>query len=79
MIPDPLSADNYVPQVVDTIHAQGSYVFLQLWALGRMARPGYGFKAEEGITYVAPSPVPLRHAPDVSPRELTKDGQSTAW
>ncbi|KAM5537390.1 hypothetical protein V8D89_008909 [Ganoderma adspersum] len=60
-------------KVVDAVHAKGSYIYLQIWALGRMARPGGGFEAEEGIQYVAPSPVPLRHTPDLTPRELTKD------
>ncbi|PIL25972.1 hypothetical protein GSI_11726 [Ganoderma sinense ZZ0214-1] len=59
--------------VVDAVHAHGSYIFLQIWALGRMARPGSGFEAEEGIAYVAPSPVPIRQTPDLVPRELTKD------
>ncbi|KAI1789697.1 NADH:flavin oxidoreductase/NADH oxidase [Ganoderma leucocontextum] len=57
-------------KVVDAVHTQGSYIFLQIWALGRMARP---FEVEDGIPYVAPSPIPLRHTPDVSPREMTKD------
>ncbi|TBU46512.1 NADH:flavin oxidoreductase/NADH oxidase [Dichomitus squalens] len=60
--------------VVDAVHAQGSYIYLQIWALGRMARPAsIGFQAETDIPYVAPSPIPLPNTPDIVPRELTKE------
>ena len=29
----------YILQIVDAVHAKGSYIYLQIWALGRAARP----------------------------------------
>ncbi|KAF4623038.1 hypothetical protein D9613_002359 [Agrocybe pediades] len=46
--------------------------YLQLWALGRAAKPH--ITREDGIDYVAPSPIPLPHPTqeiDAIPRELT--------
>ncbi|KAJ7439989.1 hypothetical protein FB451DRAFT_144035 [Mycena latifolia] len=43
--------------VADRVHAKGSYIFLQLYALGRAAEPEA--LAEEGLPYVSASAVPL--------------------
>jgi len=66
--------------VTDAVHANGSYIFLQLWALGRAADPAV-LKQEGGFDLVAPSPIPLGNPLDnglnssdeelVVPRELT--------
>ncbi|KAH9056796.1 hypothetical protein EDB87DRAFT_1686814 [Lactarius vividus] len=45
----------------------GSYIFLQLWALGRTADPAV-LKQEGGFDLVAPSPIPFENN---VPRELT--------
>ena len=63
----------YCTKVTDAVHANGSYIFLQLWALGRAAEPDV-LKREGGFDIVAPSPIPLAHSGDgelVVPRELT--------
>ncbi|PIL29743.1 hypothetical protein GSI_08182 [Ganoderma sinense ZZ0214-1] len=60
-------------KVVDAIHEKGSYVYLQLWALGRTARPNVLHQLFPDAPYVAPSPIALSTQPDHVPRELTKD------
>ena len=58
-------------QVTDAVHAKGSYIFAQLWALGRAADPktiqkyGYG--------YVGASDIPLGDYP--APRPLRTEGE----
>jgi NADPH2 dehydrogenase len=41
------------------VHAKGSFIFLQLWALGRGADP-IVLNQEGGFDVVAPSPIPRR-------------------
>ncbi|TFK92882.1 NADH:flavin oxidoreductase/NADH oxidase [Polyporus arcularius HHB13444] len=60
-------------KVTDAVHAKGSYIYLQLWALGRAARPAALKQENPDFPYVAPSPIPLSTSPDDVPRELTKD------
>lgn len=43
--------------VTAAVHAKGSMIFCQLWALGRAADPAVC--AEEGITRLSSSPVPI--------------------
>ncbi|TFY67121.1 hypothetical protein EVG20_g4057 [Dentipellis fragilis] len=45
-------------RVVDAVHARGSYIVLQLWALGRAASPQI-LAAEGGYDCVAASAIPL--------------------
>ena len=56
------------------MHANGSFIFLQLWALGRTADPAV-LKREGGFDLVAPSPIPTGAVAggeeQVIPRELT--------
>ena len=64
----------YVPfrslqQVVDAVHKNGSFIYLQLWALGRTASPDV-LQKEDGYPFVAPSPIPLDNT-STSPRALT--------
>ncbi|KAI9213435.1 hypothetical protein DS838_001696 [Geotrichum bryndzae] len=42
--------------VINAVHAKGSFLFIQLWALGRSADPTYIRKT--GYDYIAPSPIP---------------------
>ncbi|KAI2612722.1 FMN-linked oxidoreductase [Hypoxylon fragiforme] len=55
-------------EVTDTVHAKGSYIYLQLWALGRVAHPevvkadGYELRGASAIPY---------EEDKVVPRELT--------
>ena len=63
-------------QVVDAVHAKGSYIYLQLWALGRAARPALLHKEFPDYPYVAASPIPLSTSPDDIPRALTIEGMS---
>ncbi|CAE6483701.1 unnamed protein product [Rhizoctonia solani] len=58
--------------VVDAVHKQGSYIFLQLWAAGRAADPVV--LGRKGYPYVCSSPSPLERPgyPSTSPRELSK-------
>jgi NADPH2 dehydrogenase len=67
---------NYHTKITDVVHANGSFIYLQLWALGRAADPAV-LKQEGGFDLVAPSPIPLSkgsHPGDedvIVPRELT--------
>ncbi|KAH8996169.1 putative NADPH2 dehydrogenase chain OYE2 [Lactarius hatsudake] len=60
--------------ITDAVHANGSYIFLQLWVLGRTADPAI-LRQEGGFDVVAPSPIPLSgHSGEggpVAPRALT--------
>src|SRR5712675_1331082 len=49
---------NKKKKITDAVHAKGSFIFLQLWALGRTATPET-LKQEGGFDLVAPSPIPL--------------------
>ncbi|KAF4622850.1 hypothetical protein D9613_002358 [Agrocybe pediades] len=55
-------------KVTDAVHAKGSFIYLQLWALGRTARPDV--LKEEGYELVAPSAISAGETYSV-PRELT--------
>ncbi|KAL0576602.1 hypothetical protein V5O48_005395 [Marasmius crinis-equi] len=56
-------------EIVNGVHAKGSYIFLQLWALGRAAEPEV-LKAE-GHPYVSASNLPMSGR--TPPRPLTID------
>ena len=60
---------------MDAVHKNGSFIYLQLWALGRTAEPEV-LQEEGGYPHTAPSPIPLDHksalsAPAPVPRALT--------
>ncbi|KAI0744226.1 NADH:flavin oxidoreductase/NADH oxidase [Daedaleopsis nitida] len=67
-------------KVTDAVHQNGCYVFLQLWAMGRAARPAV-MKKDMGYQQVAPSPIALSTHPDDVPRELSRDeiAQYARW
>ncbi|KAJ7359110.1 hypothetical protein DFH08DRAFT_845068 [Mycena albidolilacea] len=56
-------------KITDAVHAKGSYIYLQLWALGRAAE--VAVLEEEGLSdaYVSASNVPIAGQP--APRPLT--------
>jgi NADPH2 dehydrogenase len=57
-------------QVVERVHAKGSYIYLQLWAIGRAAEPDVIHT--EGYPYVSSSSTLLEGRSE-APQELTKE------
>lgn len=58
-------------QVVEGVHANGSYIFLQLWALGRTANlKGYVGAEDPHLPFVSASDIPLKGTEE-KPRPLT--------
>ncbi|GAA6010318.1 hypothetical protein JCM11491_006265 [Sporobolomyces phaffii] len=57
-------------KVVEAVHAKGSYIYLQLWALGRAADPEV-LKKETGEDVHSASDVPFEGG--ATPRPLTKE------
>ncbi|KAI0702828.1 NADH:flavin oxidoreductase/NADH oxidase [Cerioporus squamosus] len=58
-------------RIADAVHEKHSYIYMQIWALGRAAVPA-ALKAENpDYPYVAPSAIPLSTRPEDVPRELT--------
>ncbi|KZO98344.1 putative NADPH2 dehydrogenase chain OYE2 [Calocera viscosa TUFC12733] len=56
-------------KITDAVHAKGSFIYLQLWALGRAADPGV--LKEYGVDVVSSSNLPIKdHA---IPRPLTQE------
>ena len=72
-------------QITDAVHARGSFIYLQLWALGRAATPEVLDTDPLGpFPFVAPSPIPITPKPGLRsysdpskpprvPRELTPE------
>ena len=58
-------------QIVDAVHAKGSFIFMQLWPLGRGANPKV--LAEKGFDYVSASSI-KRADREIAPRALTVTG-----
>jgi NADPH2 dehydrogenase len=58
-------------QVTEAVHEKGSFIFLQLWALGRAAQTEILAK-ENNSPYVSASPIPLPGKPDI-PCALTTE------
>ncbi|KAK1228095.1 hypothetical protein PQX77_008866 [Marasmius sp. AFHP31] len=60
-------------EIVDAVHAKGSYIYMQLWALGRAANPHQLTSEDPSYPYVSASDVPLsdRKKDDPAPRPLT--------
>ncbi|KAL0572076.1 hypothetical protein V5O48_009894 [Marasmius crinis-equi] len=58
-------------EITDAIHEKGTYVYLQLWALGRAAKPEK-LRAEGPYPYVSASDLPMSERSE-SPRPLTVD------
>ncbi|RPD75318.1 NADH:flavin oxidoreductase/NADH oxidase [Lentinus tigrinus ALCF2SS1-7] len=60
-------------KITDAVHAKGSYIYLQLWALGRTARPELFHEEFPDYPYVSASDIPLSSSPTEIPRALTKE------
>ncbi|ETI19279.1 hypothetical protein G647_09111 [Cladophialophora carrionii CBS 160.54] len=58
-------------KVTDAVHAKGSYIYLQLWALGRAANPKV-LEAEGPFDVVSASDIPI-DSDHAQPRPLTKE------
>ncbi|KAI9829496.1 MAG: Chanoclavine-I aldehyde reductase fgaOx3 [Sarea resinae] len=58
-------------EITDAVHAKGSYIYLQLWALGRAAYPAV-LKAEGDYDLVSSSAVPMEEGAP-TPRALTEE------
>ncbi|KAF8520636.1 putative NADPH2 dehydrogenase chain OYE2 [Hysterangium stoloniferum] len=56
-------------RVTDAVHANGSFIYAQLWALGRSAH-AHVLKRDNDLPYVSSSPKPLKGPAEV-PRALT--------
>ncbi|KIW62891.1 hypothetical protein PV04_09783 [Phialophora macrospora] len=62
-------------KITDAVHAKGSYMFMQLWALGRAANPEV-LQAEGPFDVVSASDIPIDSEHGV-PRPLTKEEIAT--
>lgn len=60
-------------QVTDAVHDKGSYIYLQLWALGRAATPEVLKGEDPNFPFISSSDVP-RSGQTVRPRPLTVAG-----
>ncbi|PIL25902.1 hypothetical protein GSI_11655 [Ganoderma sinense ZZ0214-1] len=59
-------------KTTEAVHAQGSYIFVQLAGAGRMARRKI-FNPRDDAPYVAPSPIPIPESGEKVPKEMTKE------
>ncbi|TFK90893.1 NADH:flavin oxidoreductase/NADH oxidase [Polyporus arcularius HHB13444] len=58
-------------RIADAVHERGSFIYMQIWALGRAAVPA-ALKAESpDYPYVSASAIPLSDRPEDVPRALT--------
>ena len=57
-------------RVTNAVHAKGSFIFVQLWPMGRAANPGI-LKRESASDLTAPSAIPM-DAESPTPRALTE-------
>ncbi|KAJ5095823.1 hypothetical protein NUU61_005179 [Penicillium alfredii] len=62
--------------ITDAVHAKGSYIYMQLWALGRTANPGV-LSAEGGFDVVSSSAIP-EPADNATPRPLS-ESEIQSW
>jgi NADPH2 dehydrogenase len=67
LLPASLFTLIYRPKITVAVHANGSYIFIQLGTLGRTADPAI-LKQEGGFDLIAPSPIFFNNN---LPRELT--------
>lgn len=64
-------------QITDAVHSKGSFIYMQIWALGRAARITELRKEQPDFPYVSASDVPLTGRTDI-PRPLTIAGQNVS-
>ncbi|KAF8663699.1 hypothetical protein AX16_000874 [Volvariella volvacea WC 439] len=58
-------------QITDAVHVQGSFIYVQLWAMGRLGKPEQLKAEDESYDHVAPSAIPNSANPQAVPRPLT--------
>ncbi|KAF7305680.1 hypothetical protein HMN09_00821700 [Mycena chlorophos] len=58
-------------EVTASVHAKGSVIFMQLWALGRGATHSQLLSEDPSYPYVSASDVPFSYSKDTPPRPLT--------
>ncbi|EEB94560.2 hypothetical protein MPER_06606, partial [Moniliophthora perniciosa FA553] len=59
-------------EVTDAVHEKGSFIYVQLWALGRAAYPAQLQSEDPSYPYVSASDIPLKDRTHEAPRPLTK-------
>ncbi|KAH9945562.1 hypothetical protein B0H21DRAFT_823025 [Amylocystis lapponica] len=59
-------------RVTEAVHAKGSYIYLQLWAMGRAGKPEVLEAEDPSIPYVSASDIPLKGY-SKAPRPLTAE------
>ncbi|KAL4252355.1 Aldolase-type TIM barrel [Abortiporus biennis] len=64
-------------KVVDAVHAKGSYIYAQLWALGRSADTKY--LAKRGFDFVSASDVPVNNGPKPRPLTVIEIKEYVGW
>ncbi|KAF7367891.1 putative inactive dehydrogenase EasA [Mycena sanguinolenta] len=57
--------------ITAAVHAKGSFIFLQLWTMGRIGRADQLISEDPTFPYVSASDVPLQGRPGPPPRPLT--------
>ena len=61
-------------QVVDAVHEKGSFIYMQLIAVGRTGDPDILKEEDSSFPYVSASDIPLTGR-STAPRPLTVDGR----
>ncbi len=62
-------------QVTDAVHAKGSYIFAQIWSIGRAAKQGYMQK--QGLDFVGASDMSMDdHS---ATRPLSREGKLVGY
>ena len=61
--------------MADVVHQNGCHVYLQLWAIGRAARPEVVKRWDPDFEQVGPSAIAISTHPENVPRELTREGE----
>ncbi|KZV65274.1 FMN-linked oxidoreductase [Peniophora sp. CONT] len=62
----------HIPDVVDAVHAHGSFIILQFWVLGREADPNLLAAIDPTVPYISASGIPVEGRSQ-SPRALTRE------
>ncbi|KKA30588.1 hypothetical protein TD95_001090 [Thielaviopsis punctulata] len=57
-------------EITDAVHEKGSFIWCQLWTMGRGST--WDLAEKVGTKVFAPSPIPLSTSPDKIPTEMTK-------
>ncbi|KAJ0267369.1 hypothetical protein COL922a_014973, partial [Colletotrichum nupharicola] len=57
-------------EIIDAVHARGSFYFQQIWGMGRASYPE--FMAKKGLKYRSSSDVGMKGV-DATPEEMTED------